>query len=90
MKVKFFAFFRDYTGCKEADVPPEASIRTLLPHLGDKYGKKLRDALLTKDGGLNPAAIIMVNGRHIQHLAGFDTPLKPDDTVQIFPIVAGG
>ena len=34
--------------------------------------------------------IIMVNGRHINHLGGISTILTDSDTVQIFPVVAGG
>jgi len=32
----------------------------------------------------------MVNGRRIEFLQGLDTPLTDRDTVQIFPVVAGG
>ncbi|HCA40738.1 MAG TPA: hypothetical protein DEP01_04035 [Aminobacterium sp.] len=34
--------------------------------------------------------IIMVNGKHIVHLQGLDTPLNDSDTVNIFPPVGGG
>jgi molybdopterin synthase sulfur carrier subunit len=34
--------------------------------------------------------IIMVNGRDYRHLQGLDTPLHPDDTVTLFPPIAGG
>jgi molybdopterin synthase sulfur carrier subunit len=46
--------------------------------------------MLTENGELGPEIIIMINGRHIAHLGGLDAPLKSDDTVQIFPMVAGG
>ena len=32
----------------------------------------------------------MINGRRAEFLMGLDTPLREDDLIQIFPIVAGG
>lgn len=91
MQVKFFAFIREYTGCKEADIPYEEDIYNLTRALCARYGQKLRDRLLSEDGeSLNPEIIIMVNGRHVEHLGGIRAPLKPDDSVHIFPVVAGG
>ena len=34
--------------------------------------------------------IIMVNGRHIEHLDGMATTLTEDDYVAVTPLVAGG
>jgi molybdopterin synthase sulfur carrier subunit len=95
MRVKFFAYIRDYTGCKEADVPYSATVRDLARMLSDQYGKGLRDELFDKKDTTNgehlsPTIIIMVNGRHVAHLGGIDATLKADDVVQIFPLVAGG
>ncbi|MEG2419744.1 MAG: MoaD/ThiS family protein [Eubacterium sp.] len=39
---------------------------------------------------LGDEIIILVNGRHVEHLNGIHTPLVPSDTVAIFPVVAGG
>jgi molybdopterin synthase sulfur carrier subunit len=94
MRVKFFAYIRNYTGCKEAEVPYSATVRDLARTLADLYGKRLRDELFdttTPDNeALSPTIIIMVNGRHVAHLGGIDAALKADDVVQIFPLVAGG
>ena len=90
MRVKFFAYLRDYTGCSETDVPPVATIGDLARLLGERYGKKLKEKLFTADGELGTEIIIMINGRHIIHLGGLNAPLKGDDLVQIFPLVAGG
>ncbi|MCL1836478.1 MAG: MoaD/ThiS family protein [Treponema sp.] len=90
MRVKFFAYLRDYTGCSETDAPHVPTMGDLARNLCERYGKKLREKMLTKSGELGPEIIIMINGRHIAHLGGLDAPLKSDDTVQIFPMVAGG
>jgi len=91
MRVKFFAYIRDYTGCKETEVPPAATVGELVRSLAAAYGPVFRDKVLAPGGqALSPEIIILVNGRHVVHLGGFEAPLKPEDTVQIFPMVAGG
>jgi molybdopterin synthase sulfur carrier subunit len=90
MRVKFFAYLRDFTGCKETDVPCQNTIGELTRVLAEKYGPRLREKMLAGDGGLGPEIIILINGRHVAHLGGINAPLKSDDVVQIFPMVAGG
>ena len=81
MQIKFFAYLRDYTGCKTTDFPYEE----------DVYGDRLRKKMLTPDGeDLGEEIIILVNGRHVAHLGGIHAKLLPGDVVSIFPVVAGG
>ena len=37
-----------------------------------------------------PEIIFLINGRHVSHLGGVAAPLKPEDRVDVFPVVAGG
>jgi molybdopterin synthase sulfur carrier subunit len=90
IRVKFFAYLRDYTSCSQIDVPAVPTIDDLTRNLSGQFGSKLRDAMLTADGEMGPNIIIMINGRHVFHLGGLSAQLKDDDTVQIFPKVAGG
>ena len=90
MRVKFFAYLRDYTGCKETDAPAADNLRDLTRVLSERYGAKLRDKMLASNGELGPDIIILINGRHVAHLGGLDAALTDDDVVQIFPKVAGG
>ena len=54
--------------------------------LSETYGDRLREKLLTPDGTeLGEEIIILVNGRHVEHLGGIDTKLSPTDVVSIFP-----
>lgn len=39
---------------------------------------------------LGKSIIILINGRDCRHQAGIETPLHVDDTISIFPMVAGG
>ncbi|MDF2883121.1 MAG: MoaD family protein [Clostridiaceae bacterium] len=89
MKVKFFAYLRDYTKTKETDVNGCNTVLELLNLLSDKYGKNLSQKLF-KDSQLSDEIIILVNGRHIIHLNGVKTEIKENDEISIFPVVAGG
>jgi molybdopterin synthase sulfur carrier subunit len=90
MTVSYFATIRTYTGEADLrlDVAP-SNLRELLLALSQRYGSLFRRAVLAGDG-LNPQAIILVNGRNVLHLSGLDTSLYSDDKVSIFPMVAGG
>ena len=91
MQVKFFAGIRAITGCRENELPPEENLRALLLALGERYGPRMRQQILAKDGnGLGTEIVILVNGRHAEHMGGIDAPLRPDDVIHIFPLVAGG
>jgi molybdopterin synthase sulfur carrier subunit len=86
VKVQFFATIRENE--RQWD-QPAATVRDLLLGLASRYGARLEQKMITSEG-LNPAIIVLVNGRNVVHLSGLDTPLAPDDVVSIFPMVAGG
>jgi len=92
MKVKYFAYYRHDTGCKEEEfLLPPLSVMELLRHIGTKYGKSLADRLMTKErDNINPDVIFLVNGRNIDFLDDIDTIIKEDDLVSLFPRIAGG
>lgn len=91
MTVKFFAYLREYTGCKVVDFPYHEDVRHLAYALCDRYGRRLREKMLTPDGTeLGEEIIILVNGRHVAHLGGMEAKLSPSDIVSVFPVVAGG
>jgi len=95
MRVRYFAFIRKYTGCAEEDVPCQDTIGALARSLCERYGEKLRQQIFPNgysEGNeeFGSEIIVLINGRHIKHLQGPASPLKPDDCVDIFPVVAGG
>jgi sulfur-carrier protein len=90
MTVKYFATIRTYTGETERRVEDApADLRELVTALAGRYGTSFRRAVFSDDE-LNGEIIILVNGRNVLYLQGLDTPLKADDEVSIFPMVAGG
>jgi len=103
MQVRFFATIRDITGCVEADIPYRETAGALARLLCERYGEKLRlkffpdDLVTDKVSGaakelkcFGPEIIVLINGRHVNHLGGAAAPLNPDDRVDVFPVVAGG
>ena len=91
MQLKFFAFFREVTREAQREwQQPAANIEALLHQLSQHYGPAFERKVFAPDGTLSPNVIILVNGRHIQHLEDIHTSLKHDDAVAIFPVVAGG
>ena len=94
MNLKFFAYIRepDFAGCKEmAWETPCASVRELGHQLSGRFGSRFHDEFFSPDeSALGERIIVMVNGRRTDFLQGIDTPLRDSDTVQIFPVVAGG
>lgn len=66
-------------------------MRALGEALCERFGPKFRAEFFSPTGAeLGEKIIVMVNGRRVEFLSGLDTPLKDSDTVQIFPVVAGG
>ena len=102
MRVRFFAYLRNFTGCAEADLPYKETAGALARSLCDLYGEKLREKIFPagnsagkpaadeKEKEFGPEIIFLINGRHVSHLGGPAAPLKPDDRVDVFPLVAGG
>ena len=93
MRVRFFAYIRNFTGCAEADIPYQETAGALARFLCDTYGDKLREKIFPSgktEDQFGPEIIILINGRHVSHLGGVAAVLKPDDKVDVFPVVAGG
>jgi sulfur-carrier protein len=89
MKIKYFAYIRDYTRTKEANVEYCETVYKLLVKLCNCYGSKFEQMIFI-NGKLSDEIIILVNGRHITHMNGINTNLVENDEISIFPVVAGG
>lgn len=91
MRVKLYATLRKAAQRKEVEIPLSTTTAgELLKRLIDLYDAEFA-GLLTNDGReLAKGVIFLVNGRNILHLRGLETPLDREDTIEIFPPVAGG
>lgn len=90
MLVKFLATYRQIAGRKSCDIPAPHDVLALMAELSAKW-PEFRKLILSEDGtDKGDDVIILVNGRHIEHLDGVATPLTEQDYVVITPLVAGG
>ena len=62
------------------------------PILAERLGRKARPlrSRLFEGDQLSSTIIILVNGRSVDYLKGIETPLQPDDIVDVFPVEGGG
>lgn len=92
MIVKYFAYFRDQTHCKEEVFSfGELSALQLLINIADKYGQTLSSQLLTDDKrDINKEVIFLINGRNIDFIDGKSTKIEGTDMISLFPRIAGG
>ncbi|WP_087037960.1 ubiquitin-like small modifier protein 1 [Thermococcus litoralis] len=81
VKVRVFATLRGIVGKSELEVQAE-TVGELLEKLYNEYPKMKKE--------LEKGAVILVNGKNIEHLEKLNTKLKDGDVVSIFPPVGGG
>ena len=92
VSVKFFTSLREITGKKEDEIQSPITIRVneLLASLSEKYGREFTEYLYDERGKVRTYIQILVNGRSINVLQGFETKLREGDSIAIFPPVGGG
>ena len=93
MRVRFYATFREIAGDEEVnfDMGDQASAGDLLQKLFDKYGARLKNAVIDKStGNFTKYVKFFKNGRDIDFLGGTKAELADGDLIVLFPPVAGG
>lgn len=91
MQIKLFASLR-LPGANQVTVriEPGATVADALAELF-KLAPHLREQILNPDTGeLQPFVNVMLRGRLVRDLQGLQTPVADDDTLAVFPPVAGG
>ena len=93
--IGYFASIRELTGKKEEEAASAETVLALMRRLCDAYGRAFRDFCMEGGGDEKNEKIsrnvnVLVNGKHIQHLANEATILRDGDVVSIFPLIAGG
>ena len=89
IELRFFATFREAVGTKtitrEYDATTVGDALVALESEFDGLTGQILD-----DGAVQPQVNVLLDGRDVTHEQGIDTPIEPDDTLSIFPPVAGG
>jgi molybdopterin synthase sulfur carrier subunit len=91
--VTFFATGREIIGLREEtlEVGDSATVMHLLKLLVDKHGQRLREYLFELPTERpRPHLTILLDGRGISSVAGFDTLVADGSTLAIVPLVSGG
>jgi len=88
-RVSFFGMIRDITGEMETQVSGGDSVESLLHALSERYGVSFGEKVL-KTPERDMALILLLNGRHIEHVGGLSAPVKEGDHLAVFPLVGGG
>jgi MoaD family protein len=92
MNVNFYANLRAIVGKKTilVDLPPNTTAQRLVEIVSDEY-PALRAELLDAENRFHSHMKLFVNGREAVYLDNqFETIIKPEDRVDIFPPVGGG
>lgn len=92
MQVRFYATLRPIVGGRSVEIPlpPAATVQALVDAAIERH-PGLTDILRGEDGRVPRGVHVFVNGRGAGWLPdGYATRLAADDTVDIFPAVAGG
>ncbi|MFA1609473.1 ubiquitin-like small modifier protein 1 [Halobellus rubicundus] len=89
LQLRFFATFREAVGTKtitrDYDADTVGDVLVALEREFEGLAGEILD-----DGAVRPQVNVLLNGRDIEHQSGVETPIEPDDTLSIFPPVAGG
>jgi len=85
----FFGPLREAVGEKTVLLAPEpATVAGLVADLERTYAGL--DGRLRDGDGLADEVVLTVNGRHAQHVDGFDTALSDGDVVRLTTAIYGG
>jgi molybdopterin synthase sulfur carrier subunit len=89
VELRFFATYRSAVGQKTVERDYDAAtVGEVLRAVEDEWPELAGDIL--DDGEIRPGLSVLKNGREVTHMEGVGTPVEPDDTVSVFPPVAGG
>ena len=96
-RVKFYGVVRDIVSSPQVELEmsqQEPSLRQVLAHLAEKYGKKFTERVLDSGCGVKPYVKLFVNSEEIDS-SKLDTKLQikngsAEVTVYILPATEGG
>jgi molybdopterin synthase sulfur carrier subunit len=94
--INFYATLRLYLKLREIqiDLVQEAPIHEVLCNIEDavfeKTAKRFMKKFVDDNGELQPATMILINGKNILDTEGLNTLVRDGDTVALFPQAGGG
>ncbi len=90
IQLRFFATYRAAVGSKTVERDYDADTVGGVLRAIEAEWPDLEGELLDDDGEIRPQLSVLLNGREVLHLDGPATAVGDDDTLSVFPPVAGG
>lgn len=91
MEIKVYATLRDIVGggSIRLDGVSTITVGEMLKKMFEKY-PALKSEFYKTNGDMHSAIHILINGRDMRYIDGWDTVVTEKDVVRIFPPVGGG
>jgi sulfur-carrier protein len=77
-------------GEREIELDFEGTLKELFGIVASRYGPQFHQRILDGDGSIRRFVNVYVNGEDARFLAGLDTRVPRDATVDLLPAVSGG
>jgi sulfur-carrier protein len=77
-------------GDREIEVDFEGTLKELFDVVASQYGTQFQQRILEGNGALRRFVNVYVNGEDARFLAGLDTRIPRDATVDLLPAISGG
>lgn len=91
VNVKFFATIRNTTNTSETTVDIKgSSVGDVIDTLVTRYGDGFRKEVLESDGNIKKHIRVLLNGNFIDRNDPLKHPVGEENTLYLFPPVAGG
>jgi len=85
VKVIFYESVQNHSGCGSIELESPEVLMALIDHLGEKLGEEFKEYLLGED-----TCFFLINGKSILRTEGLNTRLKPNDKIEVLPLVEAG
>ena len=93
VKVHYISLVKSYTNKNQEEItlPDKATLAQLLDEIASTYGEPFNvEVYDPSKKEVKPTFVAMVNGIHMDQLAGINTPLKDSDSVILMTLMTGG
>ena len=91
-EIKFLSILSDLIDTNELvlDLKENSTIRELISVLEDRVGEQFKKRILSENRELTNYVILVINGKDIRSLNGFETKIQDKDMISFLPALAGG
>ena len=85
IKIIFYESVQNHSGCESIELELMETLIHLIDELGERLGDDFKEYLLRED-----TCFFLINGKSILRTGGLNTKLKPNDKIEVLPLVEAG